>query len=155
MEASTDDETDGDLSLPHSHQQWPLHVCCFTNCLLAFSQLNQSESPDLGTTPYSLHSTVLYKKLCSITASLARQIMMSFRSVSPQGRRRHFGLGPIHKGRPQNFQDFGPPPSPCPHSSACTLTPYFCGRPFLVRPPHWKRACSPTAFAVWQSAADK
>ena len=27
----------------------------------------------------------------------------------------NFVFGTIHKGRPQNFWDFGPPPPPCPH----------------------------------------
>ena len=65
-------------------------------------------------------------------------------------------LGAILKWCPQNFQDFGPPPSPCPHSSACTLAPLLLRTSFSSQtPPHWKRACSPTAFAGWQSAADK
>ena len=64
-------------------------------------------------------------------------------------------LGTIHKGRPQNFRDFGPPPSPCPHSSACTLTPLLLRTSFSSQTPHWKRACSPTAFVGWQSPADK
>ena len=45
---------------------------------------------------------------------------------------RYDGLGTIHKGRPQNFRDFGPPPSPCPHSSAFPLPPYSCGRPLVA-----------------------
>merc|ERR1739836_275581 len=46
-------------------------------------------------------------------------------------RRLGLPLGTIHKGRPQNFRDFGPPPPPCPHfgyiyKSKSTQPPLLC-----------------------------
>ena len=43
-------------------------------------------------------------------------VTLKYISLSLQCKRdNHFTLGTIHKGRPQNFWDFGPPPPPCPH----------------------------------------
>ena len=48
---------------------------------------------------------------------------------------RYVSFGTIHKGRPQNFRDFWPPPPPCPQFSAFPLTPLPSWTSFLSLTP--------------------